>query len=184
MFKKNTILSRLLLGVICCLVIPPGALFAKDARAAEAKILALNSEIIAANERRDLPAALRAAEEAVRVAKEEFGPESLEAAGTMSNLGSLYLHIKRAAEAEAIYLKIIQIEIERSDPEGAGIAAAYFNLGAAYAMQQKYSEAVEVLKRSQAIRRKALGPDDVATKNAEQMIASLTKLASSKKGEN
>jgi tetratricopeptide (TPR) repeat protein len=178
------LLWRFIFSLFLWVAMGAGAAFSLDQSAAEARILALNREIIAANERKDLPAALRAAEEAVRVAKEEFGAESLEAAGTMSNLGSLYLHIKRAAEAEAIYRKIIQIELERSDPEGAGIAAAYFNLGAAYAMQQKYGAAIEALKKSYAIRIKKLGPEDVATKNAEQMIASLAKLSSSGAGKN
>jgi tetratricopeptide (TPR) repeat protein len=169
--------SRLILGLLLCFMVFGGVVFAEDGSSAAEKIRLLNIEIIAANERRDLPAALQAAEEAVQVAKAGFGPESLESADTMSNLASLYLYIKRVDEAAAIYESVAGIYLARKGPESLETAAAYFNLGAAYAMQKKYKEALRALNKALAIRIKTLGSDDGATKNAEQMIAELNKLA-------
>lgn len=154
-----------------------GAVFAEDRDAAAEKIRLLNVEIIAANERRDLPAALEAAEEAVRVAKAGFGTESLESADTMSNLASLYLYIKRVDESAAIYESVAGIYLARTGAESLETATAYFNLGAAYGMQKKYKEALRALNKALAVRIKKLGREDGATKNAEQMIAQLNKLA-------
>ena len=176
MFKKEILFSSLLLGFICCFVIQPGIVSAKDQSAAAEKIRLLNVELIAANERRDLPAALQASEEAVRVAQAEFGEDSLQAADTLSNLASLYLHIKRVPEAAEIYEKVVGIYLAGGDEESPEIAAAYFSLGAACAMQQKYREALKRLHQALAIRKKSSGPDAAETKNVEQMIAQLTPL--------
>jgi tetratricopeptide (TPR) repeat protein len=177
MRKIKRSFSVFLLGVLLCSTALGGSVFAEEGDAAAEKIRLLNVEIIAANERRDLPAALQAAEEAVRVAKAGFGTESLESADTMSNLASLYLYIKRADEAAAIYESVAGIYFACRGPESLETATAYFNLGAAYAMQKKYKEALRALNKALAIRVKKLGSEDGATKNAEQMIAELNKLA-------
>lgn len=170
-------ISMLLLGAFLCLGAQAGPAFAKDKSAGAAKIQALNDQLVAANEARDLPAALKAAEEAVRVAKTEFGEESLEAADTMNNLANLYLYLKRAAEAERIYKQAILIDLVKLDRDGVEIAAIYFNLGVSYAMQKKYTAAINILNKALLIRMTKLGPDDPATKSVDQMIAELTKLA-------
>ena len=177
MTKKSWYCFLLLLSIVFCLVAQAVSVFAKDQKAVAAKIQALNDQIVAANEARDLPKALHAAEEAVRVAKEEFGPDGLEAADTMNNLANLYLYLKRAAEAEQLYKQAILIDIKKLDKEGLEMASIYFNLGVAYAMQKKYSAALNVLNKALIIRLKKLGPDDGATKNVDQMIAELTPLA-------
>ena len=175
--KKYRYVPPLTLAVLFCFGVQSGPAFAKDHSAGAAKIQALNDQIVAANEKRDLPAALQAAEEAARVAKAEYGQNSLEAADTMNNLANLYLYLKRAAEAEQIYKQAILIDLKKLDKEGTEIAGIYFNLGVAYAMQKKYSAAIDILHKALAIRSKKLGPENEATKNVEQMIAELTKLA-------
>ena len=177
MTKKFWHILLLSLSVFFLFVMQTGFMFAKDHSAAATKIQALNDQIVAANEARDLPAALRAAEEAVRVAKEEYGKDSLEAADTMNNLANLYLYVKRASEAEQIYKQAILIDLKKLDKEGTEMAAIYFNLGVAYAMQKKYSAAIDILTKALNIRLKKLGPDNVATKNVEQMITELRTLA-------
>ena len=92
----------------------------------------------------------------------------------MNNLANLYLYLKRAAEAERIYKEAILIDIEKLDKDGAEMAAIYFNLGVAYAMQKKYNAAINILNRALTIRLIKLGPDAPATKNVQQMIAELT----------
>ena len=177
MTKRFRYISLFLLSILFFLGAHTGPVFAKDQKAAEAKIQALNDQIVAANENKDLPAALRAAEEAVQVAKTGYGENSLQAADTMNNLANLYLYIKRAPEAERLYKKAILIDLEKLDKEGVEIAAIYFNLGVAYAMQKKYNPAIDILNKALNIRLKKLGRDDASTKNVEQMIAELTKLA-------
>lgn len=175
--KRCRRILPLLFGLVICLAVQSASAFAKDRKEGEAKIRALNEKIVAANEARDLPAALQAAEEAVRVAKAEFGEKSLEAADTINNLASLYLHLKRSAEAERLYQQSILIYLDKTDKEGAEMASSFMNLGVAYAMQKKYTKAIDILNRALTIRLKKLGPDDEATKNTEQMIADLRKLA-------
>ena len=177
MTKKSWYGFLLLLSILFCLVAQAGSAFAKDQKAAAAKIQALNDQIVASNEARDLPTALRAAEEAVQVAKEGYGKGSLQAADTMNNLANLYLYLKRAREAEQLYKQAILIDLKKLDKEGVEMAAIYFNLGVAYAMQKKYTTAIDILNKAFNIRLKKLGPDSVETKNVEQMIADLTKLA-------
>ena len=177
MMKKSRYGFLLLLGILFLLVTQMGLAFAADQKAAAAKIQALNDQIVAANEARDLPTALRAAQEAVQVAKAGYGKNSLPAADTMNNLANLYLYLKRAKEAEQLYRQAILIDLQKLDKEGTEIAAIYFNLGVAYAMQKKYSAAIDVLNRALTIRLKKLGPDNVETKHVEQMIEELTKLA-------
>lgn len=175
--KRSGRIAPFLFSALFCLTIQTGTALAKDPRVGEKKIRALNDQIVAANEARDLPKALHAAEEAVRVAKEEFGPDGLEAADTMNNLANLYLYLKRAAEAEQLYKQAILIDIKKLDKEGLEMASIYFNLGVAYAMQKKYSAALNVLNKALIIRLKKLGPDDESTKHVDQMIAELTPLA-------
>ena len=175
--EKRRYISLVLLSILLCLGMRTGPAIAKDHKAGAAKIQALNDQLVAANEARDLPAALKAAEEAVRVAQEEYGENSLEAADTMNNLANLYLYLKRAAEAEQIYKQAILIDLEKLDKEGVEIAAVYSNLGVAYAMQKKYSAAINILNKALLIRMTKLGPDNDATKSVDQMINELTKLA-------
>ncbi len=178
MIKKSIQgVSLFVLGALFCLAAQAGPALAKMPGEGEKKIQALNDQIVAANEKRDLPAALKAAAEAVRVAKTEIGPESLAAADTMNNQANLFLYLKRAAEAEQLYKQAIVIYLEKTDKDGAEMASHYFNLGVAYAMQKKYSAALNVLNKALIIRLKKLGPDSPETKNVDQMIAELTPLA-------
>lgn len=177
MTKKSWSGFLLLLSIFFCLTAQAGSAFAKDEKAVATKIQALNDQIVAANEARDLPTALRAAEEAVRVAKEGYGKNSLQAADTMNNLANLYLYLKRAKEAEQLYKQAILIDLKELDKEGVEIAAIYFNLGVAYAVQEKYAAAIDILNKALNIRLNKLGRENEATKNVEQMIAELTKLA-------
>jgi len=177
MTKKFQYVSLLALSALFCFAVFTRSALAKDHSAGAAKIQALNDQIVAANEKRDLPAALHAAEEAVQVAKTEYGQNSLQAADTMNNLANLYLYWKRSAEAEQLYKRAILIDLEKLDKESVEMAAIYFNLGVAYAMQKKYTAAIDILNKALNIRLKKLGRDDPATKNIEQMIAELTSLA-------
>jgi len=177
MTKKSRYGLLLLLCITFCLTAQAGSAFAKDQKAVAARIQALNDQIVIANEARDLPTALRAAEEAVKVAKEGYGKNSLQAADTMNNLANLYLHIKRAPEAEQLYREAILIYLEKTDREGVETASSFVNLGVAYAMQKKYTKAIDILNRALTIRLKKLGPENEATQNTEQMLADLKKLA-------
>ena len=177
MMKKCRYISLLTLSALICLAAQAEPVLAKDHSAGAAKIQALNDQLVAANEARDLPAALQAAEKAVQVAKEEYGKDSLEAADTMNNLANLYLYLKRASEAEQLYKLAVLIDLKKLDKEGVEMAAIYFNLGVAYAMQKKYTAAIDILNKALNIRLKKIGPDSAETKNVEQMIEELKKLA-------
>lgn len=166
-----------LLSLLCFLVLQAGPSFAKDHSAAAETIRGLNKQIAEANEKQDLPGALRAAEEAVQVAKAEFGATSVEVADAMNNLANLYLFADRAVAAEQLFKQIILIYLEKKDKKGTEMADLYVNLGIAYAAQKQYSAALKVLNKALIIRREKLGPDDIATKKVEEMMEDFSKLA-------
>ena len=149
---------------------------AKDPELGKEKLRDLNAQIIEADEKQDLPAALSAAEEAVRVAKTEFGEKSLEAADTMNNLANLYMAANRAPEASQIYQQAILINLEKQDKNSIAMAEIYFNLGVAYAAQKKYKPAIDILRKSRAIYLEKQGPEGEGSKGTEEMITELTRI--------
>jgi tetratricopeptide (TPR) repeat protein len=135
----------------------------------------LNKQIIEADEKQDLPAAIQAAEEAVRVAQKEIGPQSLKTADAMNNLANLYLLAERAPEAQRLYQAAILIDMEKMDAKSVAMADIYYNLGVAYAMQKKYKPATDILRKARDIYLEKQGPDAEAAKRADEMITELTR---------
>jgi tetratricopeptide (TPR) repeat protein len=164
-------------AVLFFFVAHSGSARAKGSESGKEKLRALNAQIIEADEKQDLPAALLAAEEAVRVAQEVFGPESLETADAMTNVANLYMVADRAPEAARMYQRAILIELEKRDNESVEMADSYMNLGAAYAVQKKYTAAIDILNKAVNIRLKKLGPDDPSTKQVREMAEDVRKLA-------
>ncbi len=153
-----------------------GVLWAEDSASAKEKLRSLSDQIIEADEKEDLPAALLAAEEAVRVAKEEIGPTSLKAADAMNNLANLYMIANRAPEAAKLYQQAILINVEKMDPNSTDMAEIYSNLGAAYAMQKKYKVAIDILRKARAIYLEKQGLAGEESKRTEEMITELTRI--------
>jgi tetratricopeptide (TPR) repeat protein len=162
----------LLAGMSSC----AGLAFAKEPGPGEEMLRDLNAQIIDADEKQDLPAALSAAKKAVKVAKDEFGPTSLKAADAMNNLANLYMIANRAPDAAQLYQQAILINLEKLDPKSIAMAETYFNLGAAYATQKKYKAAIDILRKSRAIYLEKEGPEGEGSKGTEEMITELTRI--------
>ena len=177
LFRK---VPALFLGVLFLALMQSPTSFAKDAKAAKKEIRALNDKIMAANEKGDLQGALTAAEGAYQLAKDTWGENALETANAMNNMANLYTAANEAPAAEQFFKRAILIYIEKSDPNGTGMADIYFNLGVAYAMQKKYSDAINILSKAEVIRHEKLGPENPDTQKVGEMIGELRKLANMK----
>jgi tetratricopeptide (TPR) repeat protein len=175
--KKIRRISPFLLSFLFCLIAQTELAVAIDGSAGTAKIKDLNDQIVAANEARDLPAAIRAAEEAVRVAQKEIGPQSLKTADAMNNLANLYMLADRASEAQRLYQAAILIDLEKMDAKSIAMADIYYNLGIAYAVQEKHKAAIDILRKAREIYLEKQGPDDLSSKRTDEMITELTRVA-------
>ncbi len=163
----------LYLTILCGILLGPWDLFAKGSDPAEEKIRALNDQIAAASDHGDLPAALQAAQEAVRVAYAAHGEESLKTAEVMSNLASLYMLADRAQDAQPFFQKVVLIELKELEKDDPVLAESYYNLGMAYAAQEKYKAAMDILGKALEIQMKKLGADDPETKKTQAMTEEL-----------
>lgn len=155
-----------------------GVLLAEDPPASSnEKLRMLSDQIIEADEKQDLPAAIQAAEEAVRVAQKEIGSQSLKTADAMNNLANLYLLADRAPEAQRLYQAAILIDLEKMDAKSVAMADIYYNLGVAYAMQKKYKAATDILRKARDIYLEKQGPEGESAKKMDEMITELTRAA-------
>lgn len=175
---KPSAFSLFLVGAIAFFFLSgSGVLLAEDPVAAKEKLRSLSEQIIEADERQDLPAAIQAAEEAVRVAQKEIGPQSLKTADAMNNLANLYLLADRAPEAQRLFQAAILIDLEKMDPKSVAMADIYYNLGVAYAMQKKYKLATDILRKARDIYQEKQGPESDSAKKTDEMITELTRAA-------
>ena len=177
MMKSPAFPLFLYLATACFFLQGSGVLLAEDLSAGKEKLRLLNDQIIEADEKQDLPAAIQAAEEAVRVAQKEFGSKSLKTADAMNNLANLYMVANRALEAERLYQSAILIDLEKMDAKSVTMGDIYYNLGVAYAMQKKYKPATDILRKARDIYLEKQGPDDESAKKTDEMITELTRAA-------
>jgi tetratricopeptide (TPR) repeat protein len=176
MMKPHAFPLFLCLAAACFFLPGSGVLWAEDISAGKEKLRLLNEQIVEADEKQDLPAAIRAAEESVRVAQKEIGPQSLKTADAMNNLANLYLVAGRAPEAQRLYQSAILIGLEKMDAKSVAMADIYYNLGVAYAMQKKHKAATDILRKARDIYQEKQGPDAEPAKRADEMITELTRI--------
>ena len=101
---------------------------------------------------------------AVRLGKQEFGPNHPTLATLLNNLAVLYQAQSRYAEAEPLYKRALAIQEKALGPDHPDVANSLNNLAALYQEQGRYADAEPLYERALTIREKSLGPEhpDVA----------------------
>ena len=140
---------------------------------AKKKIDALNKQVSEAANKGDLQAAITAAEEVFDVSVKTFGEKSLETSRAMNNMANLYMYAGNAADAERMYKNAILIEVTEKGKDSTEVSDSYYNLGMAYAMQEKFDEARQVMNLSLLIRQGKLGASHPDTVKAQKMLDEL-----------
>ncbi len=99
------------------------------------------------------------------ISKEKrLGPEDPDVATSFGNLAALYLSQGKAAEAEPLLKRSLEIREKAFGPEHDSVALSLNNLAMYYFTQGRQAEAEPFLKRALEVREKLLGPEssDVA----------------------
>lgn len=117
--------------------------------------------------------AVRLGQERVAESEKEFGPDHIQTAMWLNQLGLLYSQIGDYDQAEQAYLRSLNIKEKAKKPNHLAVAVTLLHLGDLYVTKGEFARAEPLLQRARAIREKVLGPDhpDVA-----QTLASLGRL--------
>mgnify|MGYP003344134179 CR=1 FL=1 len=91
--------------------------------------------------------------------EKRFGVDAPETAGTVGNLGALYLALSLYAKAEPLLKRSLALREKSLSPEGPEIGQNLMNLGSVYLGQARYAEADSLLKRALGICEKTLQPN-------------------------
>lgn len=136
-----------------------------------AELEALKKKVELSSQAGDLQAAIEAAEDVLALTAREFGAQSIEAGEAMNNTASLYLLSGGALNAERLYKEAILILAAKKDKYSLEMADYYYNLGMAYAMQEKYDQASSILNQCLQIRAKELGQKHPETQKVQNSLA-------------
>jgi tetratricopeptide (TPR) repeat protein len=105
-------------------------------------------------------AADRAFQAALREVTKSFGPDDLDVAGILNNLGVLRKYQGRYTEAARFYRRALPL-LEAGADRGA-LATLFHNMGGIEHARQRYAAAEPFARRSVELREAELGPDHVA----------------------
>lgn len=100
---------------------------------------------------------LKISEDAIKIAKENFGPDHPNVAIAINNLAEKYRTQKRYSEAETLYKEALTIWEKAFEPENPCVAAVLSNLALLYKAQEKYSEAESLFNRALTVWEKTYG---------------------------
>jgi tetratricopeptide (TPR) repeat protein len=115
--------------------------------------------------------ALEAAKEALKVAENTFGAETLNAAAALNRLGEVCEKQGNYADAETLLQRALSIREKILGSENYDVAASLNMLGELYGTEGKYSEAEEVFQRALSIREKILGPEHLDVAQSQEGLA-------------
>jgi len=108
---------------------------------------------------------------ALKIRKIVYGPQSLEVASTLSNIGVLYEFEGDLNNAELNYKESLKIKENILGIETPSIGLSLNNLATLYGAQKRYSESITLYNRALDINLKALG------KNSTEVALNLSNLA-------
>ena len=148
-----------LIGLLLLALLPRLCLGAPQERWKE-----LNAQVEALFKQGKYAEALPVAQQALRLAEENFGREHVHTATVLNNLANVYLRQGKYAEAEPLYQRAFTIREKELGVEHPEVASSLDGLAILYAEQGKYAEAEPLFQRALTIKEKALGPEhpDVA----------------------
>jgi len=148
-------------------------LLATPLAAQEARWKELNGHAVQLYRQGKYSEAISAAEEAVKIAEDTFGPEHPNTLISLNNLGTLYKLQGRYADAEPLFKRILASKEKALGPESIEVAAAMNNLGIVYYEQGRYAQAEPLYQQALAIKQKALGPESADVALSESNLAEL-----------
>jgi len=124
----------------------------------------VDEEFLALKEEGSFQDAVRLAQERVAASEKEFGPDHLQTAIWLNQLGSLQTHLGDYDQAEQAYLRSLDIKRRAKRPHPLAVAVSLLNLGDLYVIKGDYARAEPLLQQARELREKALGADhpDVA----------------------
>jgi serine/threonine protein kinase len=104
-------------------------------------------------------------EEALDIRTKALGPDHLDVATTLSDLGTVAWRKGDFAKSKSLQEQALAIREKRLGPDSKEVASSLHNLGTLNYSQGNYSDARRLLERALAIREKVLGPEhaDVAS---------------------
>jgi len=96
---------------------------------------------------------------AIPIAERMLGPDHLQLAMLLSNLGAAYFRQERFQEAEPLEKRALAIREKALPPDHPDVVSSLDNLARIYEHQRNYDNAVPLLQRLLATREKVTGPD-------------------------
>jgi tetratricopeptide (TPR) repeat protein len=99
--------------------------------------------------------------EALEVWKRRLGDKHTDTLFAINGLACLYTHVRKFAEAEEIFNKVIADRIEVLGPDSLHVADSYNDLGFLYQATNDLQKAEDAFKRATAIRQERMGEDSL-----------------------
>ncbi len=100
---------------------------------------------------KQLPEAVKAGEEALKIAEKAFPEGHVNIVSSLNNLSQFYYLLERYNEAEPLNKRAIEICVKALGREALVLAIPLINLGGIYRQQRRCTEAEQAYKRSLAI---------------------------------
>lgn len=154
--NKITIIVILSLAVLAIVPIPVYSQ-ADQQVLNEAEWREFNMKIVVLFQQGKQAEATQLAEEALEIAKKSFGPEHVNVAKTMNNLGNFYFIQGNSQRAEELYLESIVIEEKTLGKEDVMVADSLYNLSMIYIEREDKEKAKAALSQALQIKEKKLG---------------------------
>ena len=110
---------------------------------------------------------------ALAIREKSLGPEDLDVATSLNNLGELYREQGQYGKAEPLYQRSLKIREKSLGPEDPAVATSLNNLALLYLTQGQYAKAEPLYQRSLEIWEKSLGPEDPAVATSLNNLAVL-----------
>ena len=125
----------------------------------------LNDKTTALLQNKRYADAIKAGEEALKVAKNTFPSGNTCIADSMNLLGILYRTYGRYAEAEPLFNQALTIYKESLGSDHPSVAKVLYELAEIFLLQDKYAEAETFYKQSLGIYENVFGPDHPSVAN-------------------
>jgi tetratricopeptide (TPR) repeat protein len=106
----------------------------------------------------DVSGARKYLQRSLHIREAALGPEHLEVAETLNNIGVLEWNAHHYTVAESMLWRVLAISEKQLGPAHPDVAAALTNLGVFYKTQRNYPEAEKLLRRALDINMKMLPP--------------------------
>lgn len=112
-------------------------------------------------------------EKVLRILEKQTGPDSVDTATVMDNLGIVFTEDHLFDRSEKMHKQALEIYKKKSGESSLDYGICLANLGGSYYKQGKYNEALESGKQALAIEEKNLGHNNLAIANQYDNLANI-----------